>query len=214
MKETNPDKPLPARFYQRETLTVARELLGKIIVRKTDNQVMTALIVETEAYIGDHDPASHSYNKITERNKVMYSDGGKVYVYFIYGNYYCFNIVTGKKGEGNAVLIRAAQPLTGIEQMKKFRGSINSIHDLTNGPSKLCMALGIDGSLYGEEVTKQGRVYVTRNRISGKIRVAISKRIGINAATDFPYRFFIKDNPYVTKHKLNKEIISESEIII
>lgn len=205
--------PLPAKFYRRDTITVAKELLGKVLVKISGKSILSAMITETEAYIGEHDPASHSYKKFTERNRVMYDEGGKVYVYFIYGNYYCFNIVTGNKGDGNAVLIRAAEPLSGIERMKIVRGRIKNIHDLTNGPAKLCMALSIDNRLYGEDVTDKKKIFVSRNPLKSDFTICISKRIGLNTGVDFPYRFFIKDNKYVTRHKFNKEIISEINII-
>lgn len=203
----NKYKPLPRKFYLRDTVTVSKELLGKVIVRTAGSKIITARITETEAYIGEHDPASHSYKKITERNKVMYDKGGLVYVYFIYGNYNCFNIVTGKKGEGNAVLIRAAEPQEGTEAMKKFRGKIKNIHELTNGPAKLCMALNIDRKLYGEDASKNGSVFISEPLKIEKFEIVITKRIGITEGRDFPYRFFIKDNPFVTKHKFNREKI-------
>ena len=154
-------KPLSRKFYLRDSVTVSRELLGKIIIKKERNKLLTAKIVETEAYIGLTDPGSHAYKKFTERNKVMYEAGGKVYVYFIYGNYYCFNIVNGLKGEGNATLIRAAEPLEGIEIMKKYRGEVRNIYELTNGPSKLCMAMNIDKTFYGEDVTTDGKIFIS-----------------------------------------------------
>ncbi len=200
-------KPLPLKFYLRDSVTVSRELLGKIIIRKIGKNVLTAKIVETEAYVGEYDPASHAYMKITERNKIMYDRGGKVYVYFIYGNYYCFNVVSERKGIGNATLIRAVEPLEGSNVMKKFRGKVRNIHDLTNGPAKLCMSLNIDKSLYGEDVTEEKDIFISSPLTKEDFEVVISKRIGLNVGIDYPYRFFIKDNPYVTKHKFNKEII-------
>lgn len=199
-------KPLPVEFYERDTLVVSRELLGKILIRITMGRILSAKIVETEAYIGDHDPASHSFNKYTERNKVMYDRGGKAYVYFIYGNYYCFNVVTGKKGEGNAVLIRAAEPVTEIDIMKKLRGKTRSIYELSNGPAKLCMAMNIERKIYGADLTKKGEVYISGNEEDMNPEILCSRRIGLSAGEEYFYRFFIKDNPYVTKHKFNKEV--------
>jgi len=200
-------KPLPLKFYLRDSITVSRELLGKIVIRKTGKNILTAMIVETEAYVGEYDPASHAYMKITKRNQIMYDRGGKVYVYFIYGNYYCFNIVSERKGIGNATLIRAVEPLEGINAMKKFRGATKNVYDITNGPAKLCMALNIDSSLYGEDVTEKKDIFISSPLKKKNFEIVISKRIGLNVGIDYPYRFFIKDNPYVTKHKLNKEII-------
>ncbi len=195
--------PLERKFYLQDTVTVAKELLGKIIVRKTGQKILTAKIVETEAYIGDHDPASHAYRKFTERNKIMYETGGMSYVYFIYGNYYCFNVVTERKGLGNAVLIRGVEPLTGIDAMRKFRGKIKNDYELTNGPAKLCLALNIDKSLYGIDLTKRGKIFISKPAHNERFEIMVSKRIGLNVGVDFPYRFFIKGNPYVTKHKFN-----------
>lgn len=200
-------KPLPLKFYLRDSVTVSKELLGKILIRKIGKNVLKAKIVETEAYVGEYDPASHAYMKITERNKIMYDRGGKVYVYFIYGNYYCFNIVSEKKGIGNATLIRAVEPLEGINIMKKFRGKVRNIHDLTNGPAKLCISLNINKLLYGEDVTEKKHIFISSPLKKENFEIVISKRIGLNVGIDYPYRFFIKDNPYVTKHRFNKQII-------
>lgn len=204
---TNRYKPLPRKFYLSETISVSKELLGKVIVRKINNNILAAKIVETEAYIGDHDPACHAYQKITERNKVMYEEGGNAYIYFIYGNYYCFNVVSEGKGIGNATLIRAVEPLSGIELMKKYRGDIKNIHDLTNGPAKLCIALKINKNLYGEDITSEKNIFISKPLKEEKFEIITTKRIGLNIGIELPYRFFIKDNQYVTKHKLNKEII-------
>lgn len=200
-------KPLPQKFYLRDSVTVSKELLGKIIIRKIGKYILTSKIVETEAYIGEHDPASHAYMKVTERNKVMYDRGGKVYVYFIYGNYYCFNVVSERKGIGNATLIRAVEPIDGISIMKKFRRETKSIHDLTNGPGKLCMALDINKSMYGDDLTEEENIFISSPLKKERFEIVTTKRIGLNTGVESPYRFFIKDNPFVTRHKFNKEII-------
>jgi DNA-3-methyladenine glycosylase len=200
-------KPLPRKFYLRDVITVSRELLGKIIIRKIGKKILTVKIVETEAYVGEYDPASHAYQKITKRNSIMYNTGGMAYVYFIYGNYYCFNVVCEKKGIGNAVLIRAAEPLDGISTMKKLRGIIKNDFELTNGPAKLCLALNIDKALYGEDLTQGKNIFISRPLRREKFEIITTKRIGLNVGKDFPYRFFVKDNPYVTRHKFNKENI-------
>ena len=200
-------KPVGRKFYLRDTVTVSKDLLGKLIVRKTKYETLIAKITETEAYRGSDDPASHSHRKITNRNKVMFDTGGRVYVYFIYGNYNCFNIVTEKKGTGSAVLIRAAEPVEGIELMKSFRGKIKNIYELTNGPGKLCKALNIDKTFYGKDVTEEGEIFISYPQRKEKFEIVSTKRIGISKGADLPFRFFIKDNPFVTKHKFNNEII-------
>lgn len=198
-------KPLKKNFYLQDTITVSKELLGKIIIRKTGKKILTGKIVETEAYIGEYDPACHAYQKITERNKIMYEIGGKVYIYFIYGNYYCFNIVSGEKGVGNATLIRAVEPLDGIEAMKKFRRDTKNFFELTNGPAKFCLAFNIDKKLYGEDLTTEENVFISEPLKKEKFEIVSSKRIGLNVGVEYMYRFFIKDNPYVTRHKFNKD---------
>lgn len=201
--------PLPKKFYLRDTLIVARELLGKLIVRKSGNRFIAGKIVETEAYIGAHDPASHAYGRVTPRNSTLYMEGGICYVYFIYGNYFCFNTVTGKDGEGSGVLIRAVEPVTGIKRMERNRPKIKNFHDISNGPGKLCLALEIDKKLNRTDITGIGKLFVSRPLKKEKFTTAVSKRIniGFDYGWEFPYRFFIKDNPFVTKHKFNKEII-------
>jgi DNA-3-methyladenine glycosylase len=197
-------KPLPRNFYLKDTLTVSKNLLGKIIVKIYRNKTLAAKIVETEAYIGEHDPACHAYQKLTKRSSTLYEIGGIVYVYFIYGNYYCFNIVTEKIGIGCAVLIRAVEPVLGIELMKKYRPKINSIQELTNGPSKFCLAFNIDKTLNKKDVTGN-KIFISNPPKKMKFDICVSKRIGLNLGKDFQYRFFIKDNPFVTKHKMNEE---------
>lgn len=195
-------KPLPRKFYLQDTITVAKNLLGKIIVKKEGKKFLAGKIVETEAYIGEHDPACHAYQKFTERSSTLYEIGGKIYVYFVYGNYYCFNIVTEEEGKGNAVLIRAVEPLKGIEIMRIRRPKAKSDFELTNGPSKFCLAFDIDDRIHRKDITGN-EIFVSLSEKKEKFQIAISKRIGLNVGVDFPYRFFIKDNPFVTKHKFN-----------
>ncbi len=195
-------------FYLNDTLTVSKQLLGKYLVRKYEGYYLCGKIVETEAYLGDTDPACHAYGRITPRNSILFMEGGIAYVYFIYGNYFCFNVVTEKKGTGAAVLIRALEPVTGSETMKLLRGKIKKEHDLTNGPAKLCLAFGIDGKLNGTDLQSKD-IFISRDSVKENFTVAVSRRIGIEKGSHFPYRFFIKDNPFVTRHKLNKEIITE-----
>ena len=139
-------------FYQRNTLTVARELLGKYLVHNSQEGTTIGKIVETEAYIGPHDPASHAYKgRRTKRTEVQFGPGGYAYIYQIYGKNFCFCIVTQKVGMPEVVLIRALEPIAGLELMAKRRGfsNLTDYKELTNGPSKLCQAMGINKSLYG-----------------------------------------------------------------
>ncbi len=144
---------LQESFYQRETITVAKELLGKILVHETKEGITSGRIVETEAYQGPEDQAAHSYGgRKTARNEVMFGQKGRAYVYFIYGLYYCLNVTTGNlPGKPEAVLIRALEPITGEEIMAKRRGKQIKFANLTNGPSKLCMAMKV----YQKLKTKQ-----------------------------------------------------------
>lgn len=152
---------LDKNFYLRDTLTVAKELLGKKLVHKYRDKVLSGIIVETEAYCGPYDKAAHSYgSRKTERTKIMYKSGGISYIYFIYGLYYCFNVVTEKEDIPQAVLIRALQPIDGISEMSDFRYQKDynnldkkQIINLTNGPSKLCKAMMLDKSLNGQDLT-------------------------------------------------------------
>lgn len=195
--------PLPDSFFKRDTIKVAKELLGKVLIRKIGkNEYLSGKIVEVEAYMGDHDPACHAYQKVTGRSSTLYEDGGTIYLYFIYGNYYCFNIVTEAKEIGSAVLIRAVEPLEGIEIMKNLRPKVRNIHDLTNGPSKFCLAFDIDKRFNGKKLTKD-LIFVSNPVKKEKFEIKASKRIGINVGENFLYRFFIKGNPFVTKHKYN-----------
>ena len=197
-------KPLSRKFFQRDTLTVAKELIGKYIIRKTKGISIWAKIVETEAYIGAHDPASHSFGRITERNKVMYGPAGFAYVYFIYGSYNCFNVVTGPIGEGNAVLIRAAEIIKGKRLAEKFRSFPASFADLANGPGKLCIALDIDRRFYGHDLTKSGELIIGGKNIVASDEIICTPRIGISKGSELDYRFILKNNIFVTKHRLNK----------
>ncbi len=181
-------KPLPPSFFARNTVTVAKELLGKIMAVNG----MKARIVETEAY--GKDPASHAFKK-TARSSLMYDTYGHVYVYLIYGMYECLNFTTEKIGEPGAVLVRAAEPLTGVAEMKKRRGTDNIIH-CCSGPGKLCQALHITRVLNGTRIGKEVKVYedgfVAKN-------IGKSSRIGIKDAVNLPWRFFIADNEFVSK---------------
>lgn len=198
-------------FYLNDTISVAKKLLGKIIIKKFDDYNLKAMIVETEAYLGSGDPACHAYRKITNRNKPMFEDGGISYVYFIYGNYYCFNVVTEFKSIGSAVLIRAVEPVKGIEFMRVNRKHPKNDFELTNGPSKFCMAFGIN-KLDNELDLSKSSIVIRDTKIQNPYTIAVTKRIGIKEGTELPYRFFIKDNQYITKHKFNNEILNEIKL--
>jgi DNA-3-methyladenine glycosylase len=186
-------------FFERYTPTVARELLGKNLVREHAGSVLSGKIVETEAYRGVRDPASHAYRGITKRNAVMFGESGRAYVYFSYGNHYCLNLTTEKRGVAGAVLIRALEPREGIGLMKMNRG-LDSVTQLTNGPGKLTKAMGIDLDLNGEDVVTSPRLYVTESDRSPP-EVGSSSRIGITRGVRYRWRFYIRGNPYVSRAK-------------
>lgn len=183
-------------FYRIGAVKLARNLIGKQVNRRIGNILLTGIIVEVEAYTGMRDPASHAYMGRTKRNEVMFGNGGKAYVYFTYGNHFCFNVVAGHKGRAGAVLIRAVEPVDGIEIMKANRKT-QDIYNLTNGPGKFAKAFGIDGNLYGADLTGD-IIFLTTPVIKRKFNIAVSKRIGISRNKDKLYRFFVKDDPFVS----------------
>lgn len=196
-------KKLSKNFYRRDVLIVAKDLLGKIFVKKDKNGILAGKIVEVEAYHGDFDQAAHTYRRKTKRNEIMFEAGGCLYVYFTYGSHFCCNIVTGKKGHGTAVLIRALEPLTGVDKMIKNRfgrnlKNENEIFNLTNGPGKVCAAFGINKSHLGTELTG-GKIFLLGNKKIAADKVGISKRIGITRSVNLPWRFFIKNNPFLSR---------------
>lgn len=197
-------RKLNQSFYLQPTLKVARELLGKIIVRQLDGKILAGRIVETEAYVGENDPACHAYGGMTPRNKIMYLPGGHAYVYFTYGMHYCFNVVTEKEGFPAAVLIRAVEPIEGIEIMKKFRNT-DDIYNLTNGPAKFCQAFKIDKSLNGVSLLGD-EIFIIDPGIEMQFKIGRIQRIGISVGTDKKWRFFIQGNPFVSKVKIKPRI--------
>ena len=201
-------KKLSRDFYNRDTITVAQELLGKYLVHKVDGEELAGKIVEVEAYKGPLDKAAHSYNnRRTSRNEVMYGEAGYAYVFIIYGMYDCMNVVTTEKERPEAVLIRALEPVKGIDKMaaNRFGKELTELNkreykNLTNGPGKLGKAMKITRALNGEDLLGD-RLYITEGHVE-KLEIVTSKRIGIDyaeEAIDYPWRFYIKDNKFVSK---------------
>lgn len=193
---------LPLSFYTRSTLEVARDVIGKILVHRYRGRVRSGRIVEAEAYTDD--PASHAHRGLTRRNGVMFGPAGVAYVYFIYGMYYCFNIVTEREGTPGAVLIRALEPLEGIDAMRRRR-SVRSVHQLANGPGKLCEAMAIGRRHSGMSLLEDGLFLVDDGFVPPTIRQ--TPRIGIRAAADRPWRFILDGHPCVTPSKLNRHVV-------
>jgi DNA-3-methyladenine glycosylase len=190
--------PLPVEFYDRETEVVSRDLLGAVLECRTPDGIASGRIVETEAYIGEHDPACHAAAGMTERTRWLYGPPGTAYVYFIYGVHWCFNAVTRAAGEPGAVLVRAIEPIAGLDVMRHRRPAARLDRDLTNGPGKLCAALGITGRHNGLRLDRLP-LRIRAGQPVPDADVRVSPRIGITKAADWPLRWYIADNPWVSK---------------
>jgi DNA-3-methyladenine glycosylase len=183
-------------FLERSALSVAPQLLGCILERFLEDRVARVKIVEVEAY-DQQDAASHSYKGSTSRTEIMFGPAGFLYVYFTYGMHYCCNVVTGVKGRGEAVLIRAVEPVEGEDLLRKQR-PVEGVA-LTNGPAKLCQALGIDLAMNGHDLRHVPLRLTAANEPLQVQHIVTATRVGISRARDEPRRFYIKDNPYVSK---------------
>lgn len=190
-------RPLERFFYERNTQIVAFELIGKVLVLNQKGTALSAKIVETEAYLGAVDPASHAYRGVTPRNQVMFGPAGFSYVYFTYGNHHCLNVVTEKKDVPGAVLIRAVEPLSGVSVMKKRRGSGIDDEELTNGPGKLTQAFGITREHSGVDLTGES-FYIADGVQNGPLDIKVTTRIGISSAQKMPLRFYLMASPFVS----------------
>lgn len=203
MIDTSFNLILPRKFYLRPVITVAKELLGKVLVKNEGKKLLAGRIVEVEAYDGNIDEASHSYKGRTKRNEVMFNKGGFFYVYFTYGTHYCCNVVTGKRDHGSAVLIRAVEPIKGIEYMIKRRfgrklKEEKEILNLTSGPGKVCKAFGFSKEHSGIDLTEKSIYLIDQSKLK-KNKIGISKRIGISKCVEFPWRYFEIGNPYLSR---------------
>ena len=208
-------RPLPRSFYERDSKVVARALLGTVLECETPEGRASGRIVETEAYLGPSDPASHAAAGLTGRTRHLFGRPGSAYVYFIYGVHWCVNAVAWRHGAGTAVLIRALEPVDGIALMRARRWTRRGVRqtaarvaqadglgrrdrDLTNGPGKLCAALGIDGRLNGVTLLRPPLTIRVGHDIPDSL-VAVSPRIGITRAAELPCRYFVRDSPYVSR---------------
>lgn len=181
-------RKLPRAFYDRDTIVVAKELLGKFLVHKSRGVKRVGKIVEVEAYLGPHDLAAHSARGLTERNKVMFGTPGRAYVYFIYGMYFCMNVVTGRKDHASAVLLRAIEPVKNIE-------------DRTCGPGLLCRAMKIDRKLNGHDLLSDN-FFIAESGEAETFSIVKRPRIGVDYAKHWAkrhLRFYIKGNPFVSR---------------
>jgi DNA-3-methyladenine glycosylase len=214
---------LPRSFYLRPTITVARELLGMFLIRRVRKHWLVGRIVEVEAYLSEKDPASHAYRGKTKRNEVMFLRGGHLYVYFTYGMHFCSNVVTEAEGIARAVLLRAVEPVEGIEVMVRNRGlnkrddlipritvrgrGINptfadeTLLNLCSGPAKLCQSFGIGRKENGTDLCDNQIWLANDTYTSRRVTIAASKRVGVNNGARHKWRFYIKGSLYVSKGK-------------
>ena len=191
-------RALPASFYARPTPVVARSLLGHVLVSDVGGRRTAGRIVETEAYLGPDDPASHGYRaRRTRRNASMFERPGTAYVYFTYGMHWCLNAVTEREGIPAAVLIRALEPLDGLPTMRRRRRNAPD-RELCSGPAKLCQALGVTGREDGAPLTR-GRLRIVRQGSRQRYAIIVTPRIGITRAVDWPLRFLIEGSPWVSR---------------
>lgn len=200
---------LKREFYIRDTVTVAQELLGKILVYKSNEETYKGRIVETEAYINKDDDAAHFHGGLTKRTRIVSAEGGHIYIYTIYGIYECFNIIAEEKGVHGGVLIRGIEPIAGIESMYKNRykkayknPTKKELINLTDGPAKFVMAYGITKKdFYGLDLVTDPNIWVEDQPKVKKEDMIQTTRVNIDYADsrDFPLRFYIKDNPYVSR---------------
>jgi DNA-3-methyladenine glycosylase len=203
--------PLARDFYQRSVLSVARDCVGKLLISLEGEVPLVARIVETEAYRGPEDRAAHSYGgRRTQRTEAMFGDAGHAYVFFVYGQHHHLNLVTGRTGEPHAVLVRALEPCSGLEQMAKNR-NIPLGYELTNGPGKLCKAFGITLRHYRVDLTR-GPLYLAAG---SRGKLARSPRVGVRYAGAWakkPWRFFEADNPWVSRPP-RSALVSREEVM-
>jgi DNA-3-methyladenine glycosylase len=202
-----PCQPLRSAFYSRDPRSVSRDLLGKVLVRRQGRKLLTARIVETEAYLGQDDPAAHSAAGRTARNAVLFGPPGRSYVYFIYGNHYCFNVSCLPDGKAGGVLFRALEPLSGVEQMAKARGlllnedgNLKLLRKLTSGPGRLAEAFGITRERdNGKDLTSnRSDLFIADDGYRPR-GVDVTSRIGITKAAEHPLRYIIAGNKFVSK---------------
>ena len=188
-------------FFRQDTVELARKLLGCLLVHRTPDGVAGGMIVEAEAYVGAIDKACHAYRNRSERTEIMYHGGGYAYVYFIYGMHHCFNVVTGPEGEGNAVLIRALEPVIGLKLMQRRRNT-KSLQNLCSGPGKVCLALDITKNEYGLDLCNaDSPLHLIQYRHIPDAKIVASPRINVAYAEEaaaWPWRFYVKENPYVS----------------
>jgi len=198
-------RKLPRDFYLQDTVTVARQLLGCTLWRRAGRALLAARLVETEAYLGANDPASHARRGLrSERNRSMYLEGGHAYVYLSYGMHWCMNVVCQEADIAEAVLLRAAEPVRGIEAMREHRPHARRDFDLMNGPGKLCAAMDIDRELDGAPLDGKALWIAPREVAVSEEEIAVSPRVGVEGsgeAAHWPLRFYLRGSRHVSPHR-------------
>jgi DNA-3-methyladenine glycosylase len=194
---------LPRSFYARPSVEVAKDLLGRHLVRSLPEGRVVGCIVECEAY-EEGDPASHSFRGLTDRTAVMFGPPGHLYVYFTYGMHFCMNVVTGRNGEGSAVLLRAVEPLEGIDVMRQRRG-VSDPRSLCAGPGRLTQAYGVSRANNGSDLVAGGDLFVTEGETPGEEEIGVGPRIGITVATETPWRFYLRGSRFVSRGSLERK---------
>ena len=194
------NKRFERSFFQRDSPALAPEILGAYLHRKIDGIELIGKIVEVEAYaVGD--AAAHTFRGITPRTKVLFGVAGVAYIYFTYGMHYCFNVSANEEGVGEAVLLRAVEPVQGIEKMRTLRKRVVNDHELTSGPARLCQAMALTKEQNGTDLIESDEIFLTRGEHVPDSEIAISTRIGITVAMEHPWRFYVRGNPYVSRGK-------------
>lgn len=195
---------LTKSFYERDALTVARDLIGCVFAHRLKRGVVSVRLVETEAYRGSIDPGSHGYRGITPRTEVMFGPPGRLYVYFTYGMHWCANVVSGSEGRCEAVLLRGGEPVEGIEIMRKRRPTVTKDHLLASGPARLAQAMGIEKSHNGAPLLRGGEFWCAEDELTNDYRkgeVAQTVRIGLGEGRGdrLPWRFVVPDHPHASR---------------
>jgi DNA-3-methyladenine glycosylase len=204
--------PLPRAFFARSPRRVARDLLGKVLIRSGESTRLSARIVEVEAYLGTNDPAAHSAAGCTPRNSVLFGPPGFAYIYFIYGNHYCLNVSCEPEGKAGGVLFRALEPIAGIEEMARARGiallTPRDLPKLTAGPGRLAQAFGITRSRdNGRDLTDpDSGLWIADDGFRPGRRIQITPRIGITKAVAHPLRYLLSNNSFVSHPRLSSKI--------
>lgn len=198
--------PLPRAFYNRPTLEVARDLIGKTLLRRTTEGVAGGMIVETEAYIAAIDPAAHAYRGQNPRNRSMFAAPGTAYVYRSYGIHFCLNVVTESEGVAAAALLRAIRPQVGVGLMRQRRGERIAARDLARGPGRLCQALALSTSDDGSDLLGSDIWICETPGQDEALVIATTPRIGIRQAADWPWRFVVAQDPYVSARGVRAKV--------